>query len=682
MAYVQEALAYTVATPLGKDKLLLRGFEGEERVSGLFHFHLEMRSEDFALDFSQVVGKGATITLFRSGEEMRYIHGIVSHFRQAGRDQRMAVYRAEVVPWFWLLTLAADSRIFQNKTVPEIIEAVFTDHGQTDFSNKTTGTYEPREYCVQYQETAFDFVSRLMEDEGIFYYFTHEDGKHTLVFADDSTAAPACPGGGSIEHGGRTQWVQQEAAFHCDLVERVISGKYAMDDFNFETPSTDLLGSVDSTVAKDGAKRRVYEYPGGFLKKDKAESRAKLRIEACEAPARRLAGESLSRTLTAGHKLTLSRHYREDVNGGWVLTRVAHNGAADGYTNSFDAIPEAVPFRPPRTTAKPVIPGTQTAIVVGKKGEEIWTDKYGRIKVQFHWDQVGKYDENSSCWIRVAHGWAGKSWGQIFLPRIGQEVVVSFLEGDPDRPLVTGSVYNAEQTVPYGLPGEQTKSTLKSNSSKGGGGFNELRFEDKKGSEEVFFHAQKDMNVVVEHDRTKEVKNDETNTIKMNRTTTIQEKNETLIVDKGNRTVKVNTGNELHEVKGTRAVKVTMDETHDDEANFTHNVKKNYLLKVAGDVTIEATGAITIKAGKGITVQAGQAILAKAGTTLTNQAGTSLTNKSGTDMTNQAGTSMTNKASMSMTNDGGISLTNKASATQTVDGGGMLTVKGGLVKIN
>jgi type VI secretion system secreted protein VgrG len=348
------------------------------------------------------------------------------------------------------------------------------------------------------------------------------------------------------------------------------------------------------------------------------------------------------------------------------LNWVSHQGSQESYSNAFEAFATTVTYRPPRKTPRPVISGSQTAIVVGKSGEEIWTDKYGRIKVQFHWDQVGKNDENSSCWIRVDQGWAGKSWGGIFLPRIGQEVIVSFLEGDPDRPLVIGAVYNAEQTVPYALPTDQTKSTIKTNTSKGGAGFNEIRFEDKKDSEEIFVHAQKDMNIKIEHDRTKNVLHDEVNIIKNSRTSTIQEADESLTVSKGNRTVKVDTGNETHEVKGTRTVTVTGDVTYTDKANFKRTVTGNYTLKVSGNLTIDVTGSVTIKSG----------------TALSAEAGTSLTNKAGTSLTNQAGTSLANKAGLSLDNEAGTTMNNKASAMQTVDGGGMLTLKGGMVKIN
>ncbi len=688
MAYTQEDLYFSVSTPLGKDKLLLRKFHGEERISELFHFHLEMQSEDAGLDFSAIVGKSVTITVELADDSKRYVNGIVGRFVQAGRDPRFATYHAELRPALWLLTMSADCKIFQEQTVPDIIEAVFSDLGYTDFRNSLTGSYDEREYCVQYNETAFDFISRLMEDEGIFYFFEHEDGKHTMVLADDLSAFQSCPGADTLKYGTAANWVQQNVVTDCTLEGNVIPGKCARDDFDFETPSTDLLASAESTVATNGASRRLFHYPGGFKTVDKGEARTNLRIEEQELVAKVLRGSSYCRAFLSGTTFTLEDHYRDDVNATYVLSRIVHDFDRDSYTNSFETFPSDVPFRPPRTTAKPVIPGTQTAIVVGKSGEEIWTDKYGRIKVQFHWDQVGKSDESSSCWIRVAHGWAGKAWGQIYLPRIGQEVVVSFLNGDPDRPLVTGSVYNAEQTVPYALPDEQTKSTIKSDTSKGGGGFNELRFEDKKDSEEIYFQAEKDFNRVVKNNDTLKVgfekkdAGDQTIDVYNHRTTTIDQGNDTLEIKKGDRVFKVDTGKETYEVKGTRELTITGEETHNDKDNFNHNVDKNYVLKVKGDLTIDVTGSVTIKSGKAMTLDCGASLTAKAAQALTNKAGTDLTNEAGTGLTNKAGTELTNKAGTNLTNQASISMTNKASASQTVDGGGMLTLKGGLVKIN
>jgi len=661
--FTQANLSLTVSTPLGTDKLLLTGFHGEEPLSGLFHFTLEMVSEDHNLDFSAIVGQSATIALTLSDGSKRYVNGIVGRLVQADTDARFTAYYADLYPWLWLLTMTSDCRIFQNKTVPEIIEAVFSELGFTDYKNSLSGTYTAREYCVQYEESAFDFVSRLMEDEGIFYFFEHTEDKHTLVLADDASTFAACPGlpEGQARMASETL-TEEDVIVRCTLEQQVTPTKYAMDDFNFETPATDLIVSANGS----GATRRIYEFPGGFTTTDAGEARANRRMQAYELLAKRLRGESYCRAFIPGYTFTLTGHQRDDLNATYVLRQVSHAATQQGYSNTFEAFLAEVPFRPARVTKKPLISGCQTAIVVGKSGEEIWTDKYGRVKVQFHWDQLGKNDENSSCWMRVAQGWGGKNWGSLFIPRIGQEAIVSFLEGDPDRPIITGTVYNAQQTVPYTLPDDQTKSTIKTNSSKGGGGFNEIRFEDKKDSEEIFMQAQKDMNI--------QVLNDQTRTIKQNRKATIQEGDETLVVDKGNRTVQVNTGNETHEVKGTRALTITGNETHTNKADFTQEVSGNFTLKVSGNITIEAQGSVSIKAGTSLTN--------KAGTELTNQAGTSLTNKSGTDLTNQAGTSLTNKASVSLTNDGGVSLTNKASATQEVDGGGMLTLKGGLVKVN
>jgi type VI secretion system secreted protein VgrG len=661
--FTQENSYLSITTPLGADALLLMGMHGEEGISSLFYFDLEMVSGDAGLDFSQVVGKVATVSLNIDETNKRYINGVITRFVQTGGDLDFATYRAELRPWLWWLTLRTDSRIFQTKTTPDIIKAVFSELEFSDYKDQTTGTYTARDYCVQYQESAFDFISRLMEEDGIFYFFEHEDGKHTLVLADDAGKITDCPNGASARF--RPDLSTQEnadAVFRWSLEEQAVPVKYSADDFNFVTPSTELLASQTASTGR----MEVYEYPGGYTAKSDGDGRAKIRLQELQHPSRSVRGDSYCRAFVPGYKFALTGHFRSDMNDTYVLRRVAHAATHETYSNTFDAYPLTVPFRPPRITPKARVMGAQTATVVGKSGEEIWTDQYGRIKVQFHWDQQGSNDENSSCWVRVAQGWAGQGWGSIFLPRIGQEVIVSFLEGDPDRPIITGSVYNAEKTVPYALPDQQTKSTIMSNSSKGGGGSNEIRFEDKKGSEEFYAHAQKDMTIKVENDRKKDVLHDEVNNIKNDRTTTIQEGNEKLIVSKGNRTVQVDTGTETYEVKGTRDLTVTGNETHTNKADYSQKVTGNYELKVTGNLVIDVTGTVTIKSAQ----------------SLTNQAGTALTNKAGTELTNNAGTNLTNKAGVNLTNDAGVQLNNKASATQTVDGGGMLTLKGGMVKIN
>ena len=669
--YTQDNTYLTVTTPLGADVLMLTSMHGEEGMSSLFYFDLEMVSTDAGLDFSQIVGKSVTVSLSLDDSNARCINGVVTRFVQTGGNLNFATYHAEMRPWLWWLTLRTDSRIFQEKTTPDIIKAVFADLGFTDYRVATSATYTAREYCVQYQESAFDFISRLMEEDGIFYFFEHEDGKHTLVLADASSANAACPNLAKARfHPASGSQNEFDIVYRWSLEQQAVPKTFSTEDFNFETPSAELLAKKEGSAGR----MEVYEYPGGYKAKGAGDGIAAIRLQELQHPALTMRGDSYCRAFVPGYKFALTGHFREDMNTDYVLRRVAHSATHEAYSNTFDAYPLSVPFRPPRITPRARVMGAQTATVVGKSGEEIWTDKYGRVKVQFHWDQQGKKDENSSCWVRVAHGWAGQGWGMMFLPRIGQEVIVSFLEGDPDRPIITGSVYNAEKTVPYALPGEQTKSTIMGYSSKGGGGNNEIRFEDKKDSEEVYVHAQKDMTIKAENDRKKDVLHDEINTIKNDRTTTIQEGNEKLVVSKGDRTVQVETGKETHEVKGERLLTVTGNETHTDKADYTQNVTGKYTLKVTGDLLIDVTGTVTIKSASSVTNQAG--------TELTNKAGTALTNKAGTDLTNDAGMNLTNKAGMNLTNDAGIQLQNKAAASQTVDGGGMLTLKGGLVKIN
>ncbi|WP_437306863.1 type VI secretion system Vgr family protein [Sorangium sp. So ce388] len=645
MPYSQAKTILALHSPLGPDAFALVRLQGEERISGLFRFELDLLSEERAIDFSSIVGQGVTAIIRLSSGGARAIHGVVTRFRQAGRvhvdgGKPRTAYRAEIHPWLWFLTKTTDSRIFQDRSVPDIVKQVFDDLGFSDYKNELTGAYAPREVCVQYQETAFEFVSRLLEEEGIYYYFQHEDGKHTLVLGDDSAGNPLCPELGGVRYVGAAESStrDEDAMTECELIEEVVAGAFAATDYNFKAPSTSLL----SRSSGGDPRLALFEYPGGYADKGAGDASATRRIEAEEAVARRIVGSSFCRSFTAGHAFQLAQHERDDVNGEHLLLAVSHAADNDEYQNSFEAIPRDTPFRPARVTPKPVIAGAQTAVVVGKRGEEIWTDEFGRIKVQFHWDRHGKRDENSSCWIRVAQGWAGRGWGSWFLPRIDQEVVVSFLGGDPDRPLCTGSVYNAEQPLPYAMPGEQTKSTLLSRSSKEGSAGNELRFEDRKDSEELYMHAQKDMvvevendwtigvkhdqTITVDHDQTLGVGGDQTITVTKSRTATVEEGNEALVVSKGNRSIDVSTGNESHAVKGTREVTVEGNETHTNGGNFTHEVKGNYTLKVKGNLIIEAK-TVTLKSEQAMNLKAGQALKGESGADLTLKGGGKVTVK-------------------------------------------------------
>lgn len=686
----------TVQTPLDADKrkFVLSELFGDERLSGLFHYRLKLRTSDNAVDFGEILGQPVTVTIEQRNGTKRYIHGVVTGFTQSDSDGNVATYYAEIRPWLWQLSLTTDSKIFQNQNAIEIITAVFEELGFRDFKDNTKGAFDPRDYCVQYQETALDFVSRLMEDEGIFYFFEHTADKHTLVMANEPGSHAVCPGL------AKARYLETDPIIDTDdiiekvtLEEQIISNKYAAEDYNFKTPGTDLLTTVDgkaSTSIKGEAKRdlRVYAYPGDFTQTADGEKIINRRIEAIEAPYRVLTGEGNCRAFIAGYKFKIVNHDRADVNAMYILTRVSIRATQQRFNNSFKSIPDDVPFRPPLQTPRPKIFGTQTAVVVGKQGEEIWPDEYGRVKVQFHWDQLGQRDEKSSCWIRVAQIWAGKNWGTFFTPRMGTEVIVSFLEGNPDRPLIIGTVYNDTQAVPYPMPAQKNISTIQTISTLEGEAGNEIRFDDTKDEEELYFHAQKDHNIKVENNRQKEVLNEETNTITQHRTTTITEGNDTYTVAKGNRAFEVSKGNETYAVKGTRELTITGAETHINKDAFTHTVTKNYTLTVDGNLSIKVKGTIDIVAQKNLTIKTDKALLSKAGKSLTNKAGAEMLNQAAKDLTNKAGTALTNKAGTDLTNQAGKNLTNKGtilsskgSASAEVDGGGQLTLKGGMVSI-
>lgn len=543
--YSQKERLMSVTTPAGEDAFLLTHFHGREQISGLFSYNLQMVTERDDIDPSALIGKAVTVKITLPDGSDRPFHGYVRRLVAGEFENRgLQSYTAEVVPWFWFSTRTSDCRIFQEKTVRDIIEEVLGPTG-FDFQFKLTGTYRTWDYCVQYRETDFNFLSRLMEQEGIFYYFEHEEGNHRLVMADNASAYKDCVPAGPLEYSPGTRTLESIESWSHGF--DFVSGKWAQQDFNFETPSTDLKTEMPTVLKLPDAKDyELYDYPGEYEKLSEGKTYTQLRMEAVETTHDIAVGGGTCRSLTPAGKFELSAHeLPADDKKKFVLTGVEHSavdttfagGTETGthYQNSFQCVPEARVYRPERTTPKPVVQGMQTAIVVGPSSEEIYTDKFGRVKVQFHWDRYGKNDENSSCWVRASQNWAGKNWGGVFLPRIGQEVVVAFLEGDPDRPMIIGRVYNAEQMPPYDLPANRTQSGIKSRSSKGGGAdnFNELRFEDKKGDEEVYFHAEKDFTRVVENDDSLEVGNNQTIEVMQNRTEAVKKGNDTIKIEKG-----------------------------------------------------------------------------------------------------------------------------------------------------
>ncbi|MGH9901415.1 MAG: type VI secretion system Vgr family protein, partial [Pyrinomonadaceae bacterium] len=390
--YTQENRRIQVITPLGDDVLLLQSFSGHEGVSTLFQFDLAMHSENREIKFDDIIGKKATIRIIDDVGKERYVNGIISSFAQSGASSIFAYYRATLVPWTWLLTRTTDCRIFQNKTVPDIIEKIFDERGFKDYKNELSGSFTEREYCVQYRETSFNFVSRLMQEEGIFYYFRHEEDTHTLVLANNPSAFKPCPNQAEaryepVEGAGYTE----DVVTQWSIGQEVRPGKYSIVDFDFEKPLLDLTAGVDGA---DARKYEIYDYPGEYKTKSEGEGLVGIRMQEEEATRILASGSSTCRFFTTGYKFDFKDHYRKDLNKTYVLTSVYHTadagsnyepdaGDALEYTNQFQCIPHPTPFRPPRTAPVPVVHGTQTAIVVGPSGEEIYVDKYGRVKVQF-----------------------------------------------------------------------------------------------------------------------------------------------------------------------------------------------------------------------------------------------------------------------------------------------------------
>jgi type VI secretion system secreted protein VgrG len=538
-----------------KDELVLEALSGIEEMSRPYEFQLRLLSTKLNIDMKDLLRKQATVTLQLAGDsQKRYFNGSFASFRQKEQvAEDLVIYEAVLVPSIWFLSLDQDCRIFQNQSVPDIVESVLKGSGISDFNMKTTKSYSPREYCVQYRESNLNFISRLLEEEGIFYYFVHEESKHTIVFDDHSQSLEPCPYQAKAACGFTGEALSPEdLIWNFDRVEQVHTGKVTLKDYDFEKPRT----SLETTVSGSGKdKEEVYNYPGSYVERSEGDRYARLRLEEREARQFIAEGASRCRAFRPGYNFKLQNHYRKDTNGDYVLIFVSHEvldtsyrssqHPAHQYQNSFRVIPKATPYRPPLRTVKPVVQGSQTAVVVGPSGDEIWVDKYSRVKVQFHWDRLGKKDENSSCWIRVAQTWAGKSWGWVTIPRMGQEVLVDFLEGDPDRPIITGRVYNADQMPPYTLPDNQTQSGIKSRSSKQGGSsnYNEIRLEDLKGSEMITIHAEKDMETEVEHDDSQKVQNDRTIKVDGKHTETIT-KDMSITITQGNRSLTLNQGNE------------------------------------------------------------------------------------------------------------------------------------------
>lgn len=657
--------ALAVVTPLGADTFHLQRVSGQEELGRLCNYQLELLSERGDIKSSDLLGKNVTFALeMQGGQEPRFYNGYVTRLSILGQVQTPAyrsnvgyIYQITLHPWLWFLTRTANCRIFQQKKVPDIIKEVFDLQGFSAYKLQLTGSYSVWDYCVQYRETDFNFVSRLMEQEGIYYYFAHDNGKHTLMLTDALGTHTPRSGYAEFEFhpaaGGKV--IERDCILGWDVTAEIQPGSYALNDFDFTKPRAQLGKNVSMPGQHDASGMEIFDYPGEYETPVDGEHYTRVRIEELHCQHEIAQGSGNVRGLEVGCTFKLTHHPTGSQNREYLVLsnrfQVVNNalssagGSGSDFTCSFNVIPKDVQFRSRRVTPKPIVQGPQTAIVVGPKGEEIYTDKYGRVKVRFHWDRYNKADENSSCWLRVSHPWAGKQWGMLALPRIGHEVIVDFLEGDPDSPIITGSVYNAETMPPYALPANKTQTGVKTRSSLGGSpdNFNEIRFEDKKGAEEIFVHAERNLSASVEQN--------ESRSVGANRGTTI-ENDETLVIKKGNRDETLEKGNDTLQLKeGNRECKIDKgnDAVAVTKGNVDHKAPAGVYTVKAKEIVLEATAKITFKVG-------------------------------GSTISMEPGEVKIKSPQIKVNGDATVEV--KAGAMLTAEAGAIHTIKGALVKIN
>lgn len=612
--------------------LLITAANGVEAISQPFEHILTVQCKDDNVDIEKLLGTAMAVKV-SNGKSIkpRFYHGLVSHIAASGWEGRHASYQITLKPWLWLLQKTADCRIFQQMSVPEVITSIFDENGFSNYKLKLSGNYKPRNYCVQYRETDFNFISRLLENEGIYYHFTQEEKKHTLVLSDAPGShskisgcekVPFYPPGSTIREDQHLEnWAYEMS---------VKSGSYALNDFDFTKPKAGL--EVNQSIRKkhDHSSFEVYDYPGSYNERAGGTNYAAIRIEQIHSQASVSSGAGNVAGFYAGGLFTLDNHPQKACNKEYLITAYRYQATINEYesgssseatfNSQIDCVESQLQFRPAENTHQPIISGPQTGIIVGPSGEEIWTDEYGRVKVQFHWDRYGKSDENSSCWIRVSQLWAGANWGGMHIPRIGQEVIVEFLEGNPDMPIITGRTYNADNMPPYALPENQTQSGIKSRSSKGGSGqnYNEICFEDLKGSELITLHAEKDQLIEVEndenhtvgHDRSVSVTNDETIDVGNNRSESVGNDESISIGNNRNESV---AKNESITIGESRTEDVGKDETISIGSNRKTTIGKDETLVIDAKRGTKISKDDVLDVGKKLTIQAGDEITLKTG---------------------------------------------------------------------
>ncbi|MGJ7568703.1 type VI secretion system Vgr family protein [Variovorax sp. GB1R11] len=628
------ARVVTAHTPLAPDQLLFRSMHGNEGLSELFEFEVDLLSPNTSVDMKAVLGKPLTLEIVTIDGTPRYLNGQITRFTMIGREEsssRYVVYRASVRPWLWYLTRTSDCKIFQNKSVVDILDEVLGEYGFA-FEKKLSAAYRQRDYSVQYQETDFAFVSRMMEHEGIYYYFKHEKNQHTLVLADDMGAHDMLPGYPRIGYlaTDRVGETGREVIDQWEVTEEIRPGTFVVDDFDFKKPKADLLNTRSQPRDNDHGRYEMYEWLGGYSDAGQGEHYARIRLEEAQAQAEVDTGHSNVRGMAPGYRFNMQNAPREEDNKEYLVVSVTYNlreggyatGSPDGlYSFNFGVQPTSFPFRAPRVTRMPTTHGPQTATVVGPPGEDIWIDKYGRVKVQFRWDRYGQRNEDSSCWVRVSSAWAGSNFGAVNHPRVGQEVIVDFIAGFPDRPIIIGRVYNADQMPPLELPAKATVSGFISRTIKGDGELaNHFVIDDDPSNESIKIHAQKDFSLNVE--------NNETHTVDGTRETLIEGSDtyttntsldetvngpHTLTVNKGgpqkitvnggDQFIKVDGGNQQVDVIGNQTIHVTGKRKDTVDSGEERIIGTSLKEDIAGPQTTKVVGLYTEETkGKKVTV--------------------------------------------------------------------------------
>ncbi|MET0210197.1 MAG: type VI secretion system tip protein TssI/VgrG [Burkholderiaceae bacterium] len=731
------AAPFRLKTALPDADLRVHSCTSREGLSELGETTLTLLSERTDIQAADLLGKPAGLTMSLRDDAERHLNGYVTRFAQSGFEGKYTVYQMTLRPWLWLLTRTSDCRIFQEMTVPDIVKSVFEDHPVARHEFKLLRPYRQWKYCVQYRETDFNFIARLLEHEGIYWYFTHDDGGHQLVLTDSANGHDCAPGCESLPFYGAQGSAPPALEFvdQWRAVQSLKPGKVVITDFDFERPSSSLLSTQARARDYDLSDGEIFDFPGGYAQSSDGAQYVEDRLDEIQSAFERFDGQTNAQGVRTGHLVSLSRHPRDDQNAKYLITgtslqlsQAASESASgdSGLRCSFSAIPAAQQFRPERRTPKPMAPGPQTAIVTGPSGEEIFTDRYGRIKVQFHWDRRGKRDETSSCWIRVSQPWAGKGWGGVSIPRIGQEVVVDFVEGDPDQPLVTGRVYNAEQMPPYELPANAVVSGLKSKSHKAAG-YNEMSMNDTAGKEMITIHGQYDMATTVLHDQTSTVHNNRTDTVNVDDAETIGNNqtqtvgvNQTVSVGSNqgitvgaNRTKTVGAnetlavgGNQVETVGATRSLTVAASDTQSFGSTQhvtvalmkTETIGAVYALTVGaamnhavGAALMQEVGGAKIVAVGGLSSEAiGVSKSVKVGTNISEDAGGKISHKSGAGYSAQAGATMSFKSSDDFSVNSGAKAAIEAkselvfkcgSAQLILKSNGDITLKGNVINI-